>query len=172
MIKAADDCRWHEADDPGPRRRILEFLSDIGIDVVVRAVSDDSVLPGMTVSCGRILLDPDITHWPGDLLHEAGHIAMIDPAVRDTATGVSDDPGEEMGAIAWSYAAAVHLGIAPEILFHPEGYRGGADAFVSNFTAGRFLGVPMLALYGLSAEPCRAAGQGIAPYPAMQRWLR
>lgn len=164
-------CRWHDDGDAGPRAAVLGFLGAIGIDVVVAPVAG-SVLPGMTVQRGRILIDPGAVHWPGDLLHEAGHIALTDPALRHSAEAVSDDPGEEMGAIAWSWAALVHLGLAPAFLFHPEGYRGASAAHAENFAAGRYFGVPMLALYGMTAEPHRAAACGIPAYPAMQRWLR
>ena len=37
---------------------------------------------------------------------------------------VGDDVGMEMGAIAWSYAAAMHLGVAPSVLFHDVGLSG------------------------------------------------
>ena len=30
----------------------------------------------------------------------------------------------KMGAIAWSYAAAMHLGVAPSVLFHDVGLSG------------------------------------------------
>jgi hypothetical protein len=98
----------------------MNFLNDSGIPVMIGPVSD-SVLPGMTIARGAIVVDTDTDAWPGDLLHEAGHIALTDPAVRDTIFTLSDDPGEEMGAIAWSWAAAVHLGLEAEVVFHAGG---------------------------------------------------
>jgi hypothetical protein len=171
-VPSPEACKWHDCGDPEPRRRILDFLARIGIDITVRPVRADSILPGMTVCCGQIMIDPGFAHWPGDLLHEAGHIALTDPAARGLAEAVSDDPGEEMGAIAWSYAAAVHLGIDAAVLFHAEGYRGGSSSLAANFAEGRYFGVPMLALYGMTAEPHRATERGIPAYPEMQRWLR
>lgn len=168
---AAALCRWHEAGQPAAAEPIIAFLANIGIPVAVGPVGE-SVLHGMTVSEGTIHVDPDIPAWPGDLLHEAGHIAMTDPALRPSLSKVSDDPGEEMGAIAWSWAAAVHLGLEPEVVFHAGGYRGGADSLAENYRSGGTMGVPMLALFGMTAEPHRAAAQGIAPFPTMQRWLR
>jgi hypothetical protein len=78
----------------------------------------------------------------------------------------------EMAAIAWSWAAALHLGIAPSTLFHPDGYKGGSAALIENFSAGRYIGVPMLEWLGLTVGDQRAQAEGIAPYPAMVRWLR
>ena len=43
-----------------------------------------------------------------------------------------NDGGIEMTAIAWPYAAAVHLGIEIEVLFHPDGYKGGAEWLAGN----------------------------------------
>ena len=171
MRSPVDDWRWHSEGQPETAPRIIAFLRSIGIRVVTGAVSD-SVLPGMTVEAGTIRVDPAIAAWPGDLLHEAGHIAVTDPALRPMLSAVSDDAGEEMAAIAWSWAATVHLGLEAEVLFHTEGYRGGAASLADNFRTGGTMGVPMLAMYGMTAEPHRAAEQGIAPYPVMQRWLR
>ncbi len=164
-------CRWHDDGSPEALGAIAAFLEDIGVPVRV-GDAGASVLVGMTVRCGAIIVDPAQTAWAGDLLHEAGHLALTDPALRPVLEAVSDDPGEEMGAIAWSYAAARHIGIAPEVVFHSAGYRGGSDSMAENFVNGRYLGVPMLALYGMTAEPHRAAERGIPAYPVMQRWLR
>ena len=77
-----------------------------------------------------------------------------------------------MGAICWSYAAALHLGIDPAIIFHPHGYRSGSDSLLENFREGRYLGVPLLQWMGLTYEPRQASERGCAPYPHMTRWLR
>lgn len=151
---------------------ILAFLARIGIEVVLEPLGEDTFLPAMTVRRGKLVVDPERLRLPGDLLHEAGHIAVTDPALRPSLDAVSSDPGEEMAAIAWSFAAAVEIGLDPAILFHDEGYRGGARAMIENFTAGRDVGVPMLAWFGMTAERRRAKGSGMAPYPAMARWLR
>ena len=79
---------------------------------------------------------------------------------------------EEMMAIAWSYAASVHLHLEPDVVFHPAGYRGGSQALIDNFTQGRTIGVPMLQWVGLTTEPKHAAARGVEPYPHMVRWLR
>jgi hypothetical protein len=165
------DCRWHADGNPEAAPTIIAFLAAIGIPVVTSSVGD-SVLPGMTVRSGAIHVDRLFETWPGDLLHEAGHFALTDPSARGTTPYVSDDPGEEMGAIAWSWAAAVHLGLEAKVLFHAAGYRGAALSLAENYRTGGTMGVPILAMYGMTAEPHRAAEQGIAAYPVMQRWLR
>lgn len=111
--------------------------------------------------------------YPGDLLHEAGHLALLEPGEKWVTEGsMGDNGGYEMGAIAWSYAAAVHLGLAPDVVFHDSGYRGPAEAIRENFAAGRYLGVPILQWLGLAVDTKTAPTLGVEPYPAMIRWLR
>src|SRR6202040_2202664 len=117
-----------------------------------------------------VLVDESRLAYPGDLLHEAGHIAVADPAERLQPT-LSPSGGDEMATLAWSYAAARYLGIAAEIVFHPGGYKGGASSLLENFAAGRYIGVPLLHTYGMTVEPRLAAVRGIEPYPHMLRWL-
>jgi hypothetical protein len=150
--------------------RIVAFLRRVGIPVEAAPLDDDTFLPGIAVAGGGLRVDPERLAWPGDLLHEAGHVAVSDPAAL--GEGVSDDPGEEMAAIAWSYAAALEMGLAPDILFHAGGYRGGAGALIENFAKGGYVGVPLLAMWGLTHEPHRAKAVGARPYPHMLAWRR
>ncbi|UVO52589.1 hypothetical protein [Sphingomonas sp. SUN039] len=165
-------CQWRtEGGGTAMAERIAVFL--LGIDIEIEAGTvGTSVLPGMTVHGTTIVVDPAVPAWPGDLLHEGGHIAARDPDARAGFAGPSDDPGEEMAAIAWSYAAVVELGIDPHIVFHPDGYRGGGASMADNFAAGRWIGVPMLAWWDMTSEPHRATEQGRLPYPHMRRWRR
>lgn len=153
-------------------RQILAFLESVGIEVAAEPLGDDTFLPAIAIRGGAVIVDPDRLLLPGDLLHEAGHIAVTEPALRPSLEAVGDDPGEEMAAIAWSWAACCALGLSPRMLFHEDGYRGGSPAFIENFSKGRTIGVPMLAWYGMTAEPHRAVASGPPPYPAMARWLR
>jgi hypothetical protein len=152
--------------------RIVAFLMRIGIPVRAETLAGDSFLPGLTVRNGGIVYDPGRLQWPGDLLHEAGHIAVTDPALRQDLFEPSDDPGEEMAAIAWSWAAAAEIGVAPQVLFHEGGYRGASAAFIENFSNGRDVGVPWLAAWDMTTETHRARKEGGRPFPHMRRWLR
>ncbi|MDF7774908.1 hypothetical protein P1X14_06605 [Sphingomonas sp. AOB5] len=152
--------------------RIVAFIESVGIPVIVEPVGDDVLLPGATVRHGALIFDPATLPWPGDLLHEAGHIAVTDPVLRDTLEEVSQDQAEEMAAIAWSYAAAIEIGIDPAIVFHEGGYKGGGANFLSSFDGNGGIGVPMLQYYGMTAEARQAAALDRAPFPAMARWLR
>ena len=90
-------------------------------------------------------------------------MALLTPAARiEIHADAGDDGGLEMGAIAWSYAAALHLGIDPTVVFHQAGYKGASTSILENFAAGRYFGVPILQWVGLTDET----------YPVMRKWLR
>jgi hypothetical protein len=153
-------------------RVILDFLESIGLPVRCERIETSTVLPGIAVERGVLVLDPDRLTSPGDLLHEAGHLAVLGAADRAAATAdFGSDGGYELAAIAWSWAAASALGLEPRVVFHEQGYRGGSGALIENFNAGRFVGVPLLEWRGLTVQGERAAQLGVEPFPAMLRWL-
>ena len=170
-VNLADRCQWLGENGAAEAGRILDFLGTVGIEVVAGEIGD-SLLNSMTVRHGTIIVDPAIPAWPGDLLHDAGHVAMTEPSMRKQLDKVSDDPAEEMGAIAWSVAAAIAIDIPLETIFHEAGYKGASQNYIDSFRNDPSIGVPFLAWLGMTAEPRWAAERGIAAFPAMQRWLR
>jgi hypothetical protein len=160
------------APELSPLENITSFLTGIGLPVRHATSIDSSVLPGLGIDRGVLVVAPDQLEHPGDLLHEAGHLAVLPAAGRSASTtDVGSDGGYEMAAIAWSWAALRHLNLDPAVVFHEGGYQGGGQALIENFEAGRYFGVPMLQWLGLTADSTRAAELGVDPYPAMIRWL-
>jgi hypothetical protein len=153
--------------------RIASFLGEIGLRVRVGAVAEKTALPGIDVAAGVLIVDEAKLTHPGDLLHEAGHLAVATPQARAAFDhDVGNDPAEEMMAIAWSYAAALHLGIDPAEVFHVDGYRGGSTSILENFADGRYFAVPMLEYVGLAYTGNLPTPDGAKIYPQMRRWLR
>jgi hypothetical protein len=153
--------------------RIVAFLRDIGLEVRAEAIAGDTILPGLQVDRGVLVYDSTRLQFPGDLLHEAGHLAVKSAADRKLAgVNLGGDPAEEMMAISWSYAAVLHLQLPPEVVFHPAGYRGGSQSLLDNFAAGRYLAVPMLQWLGLTYDEEHAQDLGVVPYPKMKTWVR
>jgi len=143
--------------------RIADFLTAIGLSIRAGEIPAQTVLPGIHVEEGGLVVDEQRLTYPGDLLHEAGHLAVIPAARRLSLAGdTGDDGGEEMAAIAWSYAAVLHIGIPPSVVFHPAGYRGASQSILENFSQGHYFGVPYLVWIGLTGTD----------YPRMTRWLR
>ena len=176
-----DRRRLEEIRPPRPRAEladptaatIVEFLVSIGLEVVEGEIGDDCIVPGTRIDRGAIVVDATRLRYPGDLLHEAGRLAIALPTRRASMSGDADsDGGDEMASIAWSYAAAVHLGIDPAVVFHESGYRGDSASIIENFSAGRFFGVPLLQWFEMTFDDVQASRQGMAAYPSMQRWLR
>jgi hypothetical protein len=167
-------------DDGGLLERFLEFVRAIGIIVDDAVFPEETVLPGIDIRNGQIFLDRRRLKFVGDLLHEAGHIAVVPSGERanlhsSTIGSRPDQAAEEMMAIAWSYAAALHIGIDPSVVFHESGYHGGGNYLLENFRAGRTIGVPMLAYTGMcEREPHGGRSQdgSKSGYPRMIRWLR
>jgi hypothetical protein len=157
----------------GVTARIVDFLTSIGLDVKTEPIQAKTFVPGIVIHHGVLVVDPAQLTYPGDLLHEAGHLAVMEPERRRAChIDVGKRAAEEMMAIAWSWAAGVHLGLDPSIVFHEGGYRGGAQAIIDNFVQGRFIAVPVLQWVGMTADARRAADLGVAPYPHMLKWLR
>ena len=67
-------------------------------------------MPGILVDNGKLIVDEKEMLSPGDLLHEAGHLAVKPSSERKNIhITFGNDPAEEMMALAWSYAAFIHL---------------------------------------------------------------
>lgn len=153
--------------------RIGSFLRDIGLSLRRAELQQSTFLPGIQMETGGLVIDEDRLLYPGDLLHEAGHLAMLTTEERGwQGPDAGPDLGHEIGAMCWSYAAALHIAIDPAVVFHAHGYRGASQSFLENFAAGRYPGLPLLQWMGLAADEKRARELGVKPFPHMLRWLR
>lgn len=155
---------------------ILDFLTLIGLPVTRKPISGPTFLPGLKMENGGLVVDVEQLLYPGDLLHEAGHLATMAPDVRSEMNDVlpKNDlhQGGEIMAQAWSYAACLYLKIAPEIVFHPNGYNGGGDHIIENFAKGYEVGVPLLQYAGMAYEKKNAGALNKPAFPHMVNWLR
>ncbi|WP_273020652.1 hypothetical protein [Oceanicaulis sp. UBA2681] len=176
---------------------IEQFLTAIGLPVTRAQLPSDSFIPGVAVRHGALKVDPDQLGSPGDILHEAGHLAVtparlrgrLDADIDACASALIDDPHlkvteteasilnrTEPLAIAWSYAAALEAGVSPECVFWEQGYggqHGGSPQLVMMQVAqGLFPGVLGLAQSGFCAAPPPFGDPADpAPFPKMRRWL-
>ena len=156
---------------------IAEFLNSIGIPCSAGSLPDPTFLPGIYIRNGTLVYDPGCMLYPGDLLHEAGHLAVLRPADRVRANGSEnlsgdlDPAGAELAAIAWSWVASEAIGLPAEVVFHEAGYQDGASCLADNFKAGKYLDHFMLDYVGMTSA--KAAGNAVTPvYPQMTHWLR
>jgi len=138
------------------------------INVVEKELSNDTFLPGLSVTGNTIFMDLEKLKYPGDLLHEAGHIAVTDEKNRPLiGTPVISDnwptDGDEIAAILWSYAASYHLELDLEIVFHPNGYKNDSEWLIEQFKNKNYIGLPLLVWMSLCNKE---------EFPLMKKWLR
>lgn len=62
--------------------QVLDFFRAIGIRYQLEALPVSGFLLGVLIKNGTLLIDPEQLSYPGDLLHEAGHIAVMPEASR------------------------------------------------------------------------------------------
>lgn len=156
-------------------QRCLGFLNEIGIQFEFGKITEPGFLPGLSIRSGRIIIDYENLENPGDILHEAGHIAVVSRSewseLSDSNVGLrAMNEAEEMMAIAWSYAACIYLDIDPDYVFHPNGYGGGGNYISENFKNKNYFGVPTLQWKGMTVDEKNAQSLNTKPYPQMIRW--
>lgn len=179
-------------------RTVIEFVRSIGIPVTVTELTAKSTfLPRVRIQAGELLVDPGV--FPGDILHEAGHIATIPEPFRHLADGNLSAVFRAMGeyveeelvdiggykedpiargimqcsdpeATAWQYAAAKHIGLPDKWLFPKESYNGDAMGILLGLKSSRYLGINGLQAAGWTV--IRATPYRPLPeYPKLVRWL-
>lgn len=148
----------------------IAFIRRIGIEVNESEVSGESFVPGIQVNKGKLIVDRNLLAYPGDLLHEAGHIAVTPRDERsqlmgDATGGMELKKGDEMAVLIWSFLAAQEIGIPAEIVFHPDGYKGESEWLLENFRNGEYIGFPLLEWMGIARRKTNGEPEVIA-------WLR
>jgi len=156
---------------------IVSFLREVGLSVASGNVDDETFLPGIQVVAGGLVVDEAKLKHPGDLLHEAGHLAVTPLATRADLNGQVEAPDAnadiiEAAAICWSYAASLYLDIDPKAVFHDDGYRGRPQNLLLNFRLGVFPGVHELVSAGMTQTGINSDDADSSPFPAMKKWLR
>lgn len=146
---------------------VFSFFETIRLPYRLEDLSEPSFLPGILIRDGTLIVDLAKLKYPGDLLHEAGHIAVTPEVERPRLSGDLKYAGhtgaEETAAIAWSYAACKHLELPANVVFHPNGYKGASTNLIEAFESGGGFGFPLLGYWNM----CE-----VAHYPTMTSWLR
>ncbi len=157
------DCPWLEPGGTAAATAICGFLEQAGIPLRIGPTPEATFLPGLALEAGTLVIDPQVASYPGDVLHEAGHLAVATAERRAAMGEVGAHGGDEMATIAWSVAAARASGVPLDVLFHPAGYKGEAEGLAASWETGQPFGVPLLVWYGMTETE---------RFPAMTRWLR
>jgi hypothetical protein len=178
----------------GAFAKAVAFLEGLGLRT--RFDSDArGFLSGVGIRRGELVVVQPNDDLACELLHEAGHLAVLPGMFRDEASGDLDDVNKAMSdwtdqhlaaihpddprmrailqsgeceAVAWSYAAALAIGIDTRIPF----YRGFDDEGLSlhdQVASGYYFGVHGLVAGGMTDLP---RPHSTTPYPRMKRWLQ
>lgn len=157
--------------------KVINFLKSIGIEVIEQELTQTTFLPGLMLGPNTIYIDPQKLLYPGDILHEAGHIAVTPPLQRqligsDQMPAYWPTMGDEITAILWSFAVVTHLDLPPEFVFHGNGYKDSSDWFIENFTSGNYIGLPLLQYFKMANSPEGSLQNPETAFPYMVNWLR
>jgi hypothetical protein len=68
-------------------QKIADFIVDIGLELVREPIDEETFLPGILIRNGAMVVDEGRLNYPGDLLHEAGHLALSPAEIRPTLSG-------------------------------------------------------------------------------------
>jgi hypothetical protein len=148
------------------------FFKSIGLEVIEETFEETTFLPGLKIRNGALIYCKEKLLHPGDMMHEAGHIAVTVAAERaslndNVTANDKNKEGEELAVMLWTYAVCLHLKMDPAIVFHEEGYKGESEWLLENFNAKTFIGLPLLVWMGMTAYPVDDTG-----FPIMVKWLR
>lgn len=163
--------------DSALQETMCDFIQSLGISIIQKKLEHSTFLPGLDLGPNCIYVDPEKLLYPGDLLHEAGHLAVTTGTQRaaigtDALTLPWPTDGEEVAAVLWSYAAAQHLQIPLEVVFHDDGYKQDSQWLIDSFQQGQYIGLPFLQWAGLCFDESNAIFHQTQPFPVMQKWLR
>ena len=150
------------------KKAIYDFLETIGIPLVETSLMAPTFLPGILIQAGTLLVDPTQLGYAGDILHEAGHIAVTLPTERsqlqdNIMANRPDKAGDEMAVLLWTYAACQYLNLPLEVVFHEGGYKGQSPWLIDAFISQVYVGLPLLVWMGMTQTDT---------FPLMTHWLR
>jgi hypothetical protein len=173
--------------------KIVRFLGELGFTLIADPLVE-GFLPGVAIE-KSMTIRYDVTRLEmlGDLLHEAGHLAMIPSIFRNEVFGNVDEALEtvsrsyldrnpfmtdvkgvptedptirgllqcgEQEAQAWSFAAAMMIGLAPMMVFRNE---AEFHSVIVGLQLRRHAGINGMAAAGMTTQNM---------FPQMIRWLQ
>jgi hypothetical protein len=105
---------------------ILDFLDRIGLAVEERPIRPGTFLPGIAVLDGVLIVDRNRLLYPGDLLQEGGHLAILNPEERKLAALISAEtavtrwqqshgpmPAVSLSTCPWTSCSIPTAGVGP-----------------------------------------------------------
>jgi dienelactone hydrolase len=199
MVPFADlRDRWsHSMTEAHAFGLAVSFLREQGIECH-SVHGTGGFVPGVRIVSGALHYDPDVA-CTANLLHEAGHVAILPSIYRAQANDdiskvarkmlaevfeapdVDPDSPQACAAMqcsdpeatAWAYSAGRHLGIPDELVIRDTDYQSEGDQIRLALKAGAYAGINGLARAGFCVVTRTAAAvTGRPRYPTLSRWLQ
>lgn len=182
---------------------VIDFLRRIGLRVdeaTSTAQLAGSFLPDVLVQEGGLVIDA-AKAFPGDVLHEAAHLAVIPAQFRPFANGDLNEVEERMArylnenpmglatypedplsrailqaaeaeATAWQYAAAVEIGLPERWIFPMKSYDGTRVSLLRSLRHNQYMGINGLRAAGWTTLRPNPHQPHIPTYPKLKFWLQ
>lgn len=170
---------------------VLAFLTEIGIPWRLEPGAR-GFLSKSRIEAGVLCIDPECTSQ--DLLHEAGHLALLPGEFRHLCSadlsriqramfeGVKrwnpDDPlmrcmlqCSDPEATAWAWAAGQHIGLPNEAIVANEDYNNTGESMRAALSHRAYLGINGLQAAGMTTLRANPYRPHIPVYPQLTSWL-
>ncbi|MBO3462856.1 hypothetical protein G7B40_031505 [Aetokthonos hydrillicola Thurmond2011] len=175
------------------KQNVYDFLISIGIEIEIQE-STKGFFDHIHIEDGRLIVDKNASI--NDILHEAGHLAVLPGRFRKYASGnisgaikrmleeidfSNPDAPEARAAIqcgdveatAWAWAAGMHLELPPEIVIEDADYDHEGEEMRLTLNSNSFFGINGLAAAGFCVtNKAFSALTGKPVYPNLAMWLQ
>jgi len=175
------------------RKNVYDFLISIGIKIEIKE-STKGFFDHIHIQDGRLIVDKNASI--NDILHEAGHLAVLPGRFRKYASGnisgvinkmlkeidfSNPDAPEARAAIqcgdveatAWAWAAGMHLTLPPEIIIEDADYDNWGEEMRLSLSRNSFFGINGLAAAGFCVtNNALSVISGKPVYPNLAMWLQ
>lgn len=165
-------------------KRVIDFIEGIGIKVIITDNLNNPFIDDVQIVNGDIHIKQ--TTQVSNILHEAGHLAIIPANLRNLANGDLDECFESIfkltshldpehpiqraliqcsdtEATAWAWALGKNLGIPEELIIRDEDYEGEGGSIRLMLKSKCYFGINGLAASGMTS---------INDFPKMKVWTQ
>lgn len=174
-------------------QKTLAFLNNIGLTCHLKPGAT-GFLDGLYIQNGELFVDPRCI--VSNLLHEAGHLAILPGRIRHFANNDLDamesiimehidfsNPDSlesravlqsgDTEATAWAFAAGLAIGLTPEAIIPDDHYDGEGASTRTTLRQTRYPGINGLAAAGFCViRPALEKHFGLPTYPKLAKWLQ
>ena len=176
-----------------PLQKTLAFLNDIGLTCHLKPGAT-GFLDGLCIQNGELQVDPSCR--VSNVLHEAGHLAILPGRIRHFANNdltamdsiitkyidFSNPDLPEVRAVlqsgdteatAWAFAAGLAIGLKPRTIIPDGDYEQNGLSVRIMLQQKRYLGINGLAAAGFCVtRPASKKHFGLPTYPNLAKWLQ